>query len=810
VAQLVELIHLRDRMPALARASLVLQPPDVVEVTDWSDLAAKARQLAEYLHRLDRPPSAKTVTALTDPAARQRLGEAIQVAEAAINGGIDESWTHVTKALFDVSADVSTGIVLAAAKFPDLSKWAAARSNDAERSAEWVRYMQVRREATDLGIEFVVDEVCRGQIRLEVAADAFRKRFLGLWLDTLYAREPALARFSFADHDKLVSQFIALDRKAVQTAPARLRSMLLTAPGRPRADGSAPGSSELGTLLREANKKRRHMPLRRLFAALPTILPRLKPCLMMSPLAVSTYLNAPDMTFDVVVFDEASQVRPHDAISAIFRGRQLVVAGDPKQLPPTDFFNRSSDGDLSEDEPDGGTADFESLLDVCLSLGITRRRLKWHYRSRREGLIAFSNKYFYEGDLVTFPSVDDVAGRAVRFERIADGRFENGVNTVEARRVADLVMSHFRTTPDLSLGVIAFSLAQQNRILDELEMLRKADPTLEAYFKEDRPERFFVKNLENVQGDERDVVFLSVGYGPDVTGRVMMRFGPLNRQGGQRRLNVAITRARLSMTVASSMSARDLDLSRTQADGPRLLRAFLDYAERGPVALTEAITEASAAGFDSPFEREVFEELERRGLKLHRQVGCGGFKIDMAVVDPDASGRYVLGIECDGATYHSSATARDRDRLRQQVLEGLGWRICRIWSTDWVRNLENQVQRVLTMLAKPSGRPSPPVSEVASPVRTTPARIDEPSFAPPNYSSINEVPVSVIRNVLLSVLREFGTTGAEDLFIAVCRRLGFKRLGAKIRTRINVIASRMVADGSIIRQEGDRISIGKT
>ena len=296
----------------------------------------------------------------------------------------------------------------------------------------------------------------------------------------------------------------------------------------------------------------------------------------------------------------------------------------------------------------------------------------------------------------------------MRFVHVTDGAFKDGVNPVEAKRVAALVMEHARATPDRSLGVIAFSQRQQDRILDELEILRRLSKDCEEFFSTDREDPFFVKNLENVQGDERDVVMLSVGYGPDDAGKVMMRFGPLNRQGGERRLNVAVTRARHAMTVVASMTANDVDLSRAGAEGARLLKAFLDYAERGPIALAAAITEANRRAADSPFEEEVGDELARRGLTVHRQVGCSGYLIDMAISDP-ATGRYLLGVECDGATYHSSATARDRDRLRQAVLEGLGWRLVRVWSTDWVRDRNGQVNRVLAALGggESAHRPKP-------------------------------------------------------------------------------------------------------
>jgi len=804
-AELAELAGLRSRIAAHAGLLGLDGSAAAVEATDWSAVAVAAGGLRAFLARTARPSPA-TVAALCDEVVRARLRRAVEASEKVVGDGFEESWAYVAGHLFPADVSVSDGPVLGQTPVPELSRWARSRSADLNRLEEWVRYGQIRREASALGIEAVVDQVCAGQIRPDRAADAFRRRFLGLWLDALYEKVPELAAFAADEHDDRVERFIRLDRLAIRTAPARLRSRLLTHPHRPHADGAAPTTSELGILLREANKKRKHLPLRRLFAEVPTLLPRLKPCLMMSPLAVSTYLNSPALTFDVVIFDEASQVRPHDAICAIYRGRQLVVAGDPRQLPPSDFFARSAADDGDADDGGEGTAGFESLLDVCLSLGLVRKQLRWHYRSRREGLIAFSNKFFYDGGLVTFPSVDDGSDPAVRLVRVPDGRFEDGVNVPEARRAAELVIAHFRTSPARSLGVIAFSQRQQNQVLDELEVLRRANPDLEDFFKADRPERFFVKNLENVQGDERDAIVLSVGYGPTPAGKMSMSFGPLNRQGGERRLNVAVTRSRTSMTVVASMTAADVDLSRTQAEGARLLRAFLDYADRGPRALAEAVTAADAGDFDSPFERAVFEELGRRGLTLHKQVGCGGFKIDMAVVDPAAGGRYLLGVECDGATYHSSATARDRDRLRQGVLEGLGWRLCRIWSTDWLRNRDKQVRRVLSAMEETTPLPKapavdekPPAGDPAPGVPATPA-----PPPPPSYEGIDAVPELVIRTTALALIIEYGATEPEDLCGAVSRRLGFKKLGKRIKARVESSLADLARERKLERQGDGR------
>lgn len=774
-----------------------------------------------------QPDWERTLTCLLaierlEPAAlRARLTEAVRQADAVRAAGFDESWKYLTDRLFDPAQDVSTSLTLSTTPLGRLRPWLAERAGDAERIREWVRYREVEQALTEAGIRPVLDEVERGQVKIDEAPDAFRVRFLRWWLDELYQQAPDLRQFDADRHERLIDRFRDLDRRAIESAPGRVRNALLARADRPGRDaGAAPESSELGILLREVHKKRRHLPLRKLFAAMPTLLPRLKPCLMMSPLAVSTYLQSPDLSFDLVIFDEASQVRPHDAVCAVWRGRQLLVAGDQKQLPPTSFFERALEDDgLTSDEAeidDVGLNDYESILDVCCTLGLPRRRLRWHYRSRREGLIAFANHHVYANELVTFPSIDDAGGSpAVEFEHVADGRWKvgaaGGFNAIEARRTAERVLDHCRESPDETLGVIAFSQRQQMRILDELEELRRANPELEEFFRLDRDDPFFVKNLENVQGDERDVIFLSVGYGPDEAGKIAMRFGPLNRQGGERRLNVAVTRARQRMTVISSLRAQDIDLSRTSAVGARLLRAYLDYAERGPEALHAAVTEDGDREFDSPFERDVYEELTRQGLTVHRQVGCSGFRIDLAIMDPRAPSRYLLAVECDGATYHASATARDRDRLRQEVLESLRWHVCRVWSTDWVRDRKAQVQRVLAALEKAKLtepvviRPRLPAARPAR--NNRPPRDADAEPGPREYDSIDQVPDKVLEDEVVSVLRSCGATADSDLIQAASRRLGFKRTGTRIQACVEECIERLTRSGRVGRTVDQRLQV---
>ena len=808
IARLRQLIVARTQIVAAAKVLQDTRTPQELAAIDHASAASNAHLLLDILSGLTQPLTAGMIAAFTDPSARERVRESIHKSKSA-RVDFDKNWQRITTDLFDPDATVSTNLVLNATALAELKAWTEARVADVDRLAEWARFLQVERDAAAFGIGGIIDEVKAGEYGPRFAADAFRARFYRLWLDALHQKVPSLGSFSTAVHERHVARFAELDRFAIRTTPAKLRSELLTHPERPQPRDGAPEASELGILMREVHKKMRHLPLRKLFAQIPWVLPRLKPCLMMSPLAVSTYLDTAELHFDLVIFDEASQVRPHDAICAIYRGRQLVVGGDPRQLPPTDFFNRGDDGEdesLADDNAAAsdasGSPAYESLLDACLARGLTRKWLRWHYRSRRESLIAFSNRYFYDSRLVTFPSADEATGPAITFIKVEDGRFKDGVNTVEAKRVANLVLDHARSSPHLSLGVIAFSLRQQERILDELEVLRRQSPATESFFSAESAEPFFVKNLENVQGDERDAIVLDVGYGPDEMGKVAMRFGPLNQQGGERRLNVAITRARRAMVVVSSIAAGDVDLSRTRSEGAKLLRAFLDYAARGPAALGETV-EHVAGEADSPFEQEVGDELVRRGLTIQRQVGCGGHRIDLAVMDAPGSGKYLLGVECDGAVYRAAATARDRDRLRRAVLEGLGWRLVRVWSGDWIRDRDQQVKRIVAALEESKNAKSAPTVREPE-VKTAPTE-KKRAVKPVEYEDIDAAPEEAIVEAIVAILVTYGSMPADELAAAVSRKLGFKRTGPKIRDRVIAVVNGLTVSGRVTLGEDSRV-----
>lgn len=439
-------------------------------------------------------------------------------------------------------------------------------------------------------------------------------------------------------------------------------------------------NTPLGVIARESKKSRGHMHIRKFLDTIDPVAKKLKSCYLMSPMSVSQYLPVrPD--FDIVIFDEASQIPPWDAIGALSRGAQAVVVGDVKQLPPTSFFSMSS-----EDESDE-TIDCESVLEMFSTM-FPEMLLKWHYRSRSESLISFSNFHIYGNRLHTFPSYETndnkVSLKVLPFDKAYYDRGKTRTNKGEARVVVDEIFRILKSkTSTNSIGVVTFSSVQANLISDLIDERLQKETQFESFFDAVNQDYVFVKNLENVQGDERDIILFSVGYGKDSLGKLSKNFGPLNNSGGERRLNVAITRAREEVKIFCNFHPRDFDTSSSGAEGIRLLKEYLFYASNGPGVLVNREKSNLLDNYDSPFETEVAHNLSDRGWKIRSQIGVGGYRIDIGVIHPDHPGQFLAGIECDGARYHSAKSARDRDILRQSVLEGLGWNILRIWSTDW-------------------------------------------------------------------------------------------------------------------------------
>ncbi len=531
----------------------------------------------------------------------------------------------------------------------------------------------------------------REPIQLE---KTFKRFFYERWLDLVFSERPRLAAFTSLIHEQKIGDFRDLDFKSLKLARQRLLHKLYTKRETELVNPIL--SIELGTLQRELRKKARHIPLRKLFAKVPNITRAVKPCFMMSPMSAALFLDPNISMFDLVIFDEASQVPTEDAVGSLMRAKQAVVVGDPKQLPPTNFFQMQvlqADEQANEDE--SILDDVDSVLDEFVSIGFPKQSLLWHYRSQHESLIEFSNRHFYK-NLLTFPAPhngDENLG--LQFNFVGGKYTGQGVNPIEAKAVADAVCEHIKNYPDLSLGVGTFNMNQQQLILDELEQRRRENPELEFFFSKKGEDQFFVKNLENIQGDERDVIFISITYGPDETGRIKYNFGPVNGENGWRRLNVIFTRARRCLKVFSSMRGDAIDPVKVQSQGARLLRDFLIFAEKRQKDVT---LNQDHIRIDAPLERSIYEELTKRGLQLIPSVGHSGYRIDFGVVDPDQPNRFLVGLECDGANYYSASTARDRDRLRQHVLENLGWKLIRVWSVDWWRDKDGQINRVLRFI----------------------------------------------------------------------------------------------------------------
>ncbi len=606
----------------------------------------------------------------------------------------------------------------------------------------WCAWRRARRSAVERGLAPLIREIEHGRATSGTFLLLFERSVLTWWIDEITEREPVLRQFFSPEHGRKIRQFAEVDERFMDLTKELIAARLSARVPDVAAARDVAGS-EVGIIHRELQKKRRHLPIRTLLAKTANVLHRLKPCFLMSPLSVAQYLDPSFPRFDLVVFDEASQIPVWDAVGAIARGEKVVVVGDPKQLPPTNFFGRQDDEDLVDED---AVEDLESILDDCMGAGLPVRRLDWHYRSRHESLISFSNYHYYDNRLLTFPAPateDSSENLGVSFRLVEDGVYDKGKSRTNAREAEAVVAEVVRRLCDSELcgatiGIVTFSQAQQTRIEDLLDQARRSHPEIEPYFSGDRQEPLFVKNLENVQGDERDVIFFSICYGPDSRGKMSMNFGPLNRQGGERRLNVAVTRARREVVVFSSIHGDAIDLARTRARGVRDLKTFLDYAERGYRALGEAVSLDRSGEFDSPFEKTVGDALIERGWQVHSQVGASGYRIDLAVVDPRVPGRYLLGIECDGASYQRAKTARDRDRLRQLVLEGLGWQLYRIWSTDWWSNPKEQIDKIVELLEARAAEPWQSVSPAAP---EEPARAeDDADGASENVAENRESP----------------------------------------------------------------------
>ena len=559
---------------------------------------------------------------------------------------------------------------------------------NSEQLSKWVAYRERADRGRSKGLGQIIERMEDGRLSPADAMFVFAQAYHEALYNDQVQNEPMLARFDGQVHGRLAREFANLDLQRI--AAARLEVVRAHHRRIPQGGG---GIGPLGVLRAEIAKRRGHIPIRQLMLRAAPAVQALKPVMMMSPLSVAQFLTPGQLTFDLLVMDEASQIQPVDALGAIARCRQVVVVGDERQLPPTKFFAKMTAGQSDDDDAETAqVSDIESILGLFTARGLPQRMLRWHYRSRHQSLIAVSNTQFYENKLFIVPSpYTQEAGMGLLFHHIREGTFDSGntrINAIEATAVAEAVVRHAREHPDLSLGVATFSVKQRRAIQDQLEQLRRKNPDTESYFHAHPSEPFFVKNLENVQGDERDVIFISVGYGRNPQGSMAMTFGPLSAEGGERRLNVLISRAKRRCDVFASITDEDIDLERGKGKGVAAFKLFLHFARTGRLMLTGG----ASGSHDSVFEAEVATALQERGYQVHARVGIAGFFIDLAIGDPDRPGRYLLGIECDGVSYNSARSARDRDRLRQSVLEDHGWIIHRVWSADWFHRPDEQLR----------------------------------------------------------------------------------------------------------------------
>ena len=696
---------------------------------------------------------------------------------------------------------------------------------------QWILYRSKQLSVRSHGLDEVVDQIFSGQIAASELIDLFWSAYYEALIRHAWEERPVLRDFDGTVHSRVVMEFKALDVQRIELA--RREVMAAHRAGVPRG-GTA---GEIGVVRREIQKKRRHLAVRKLMLQAGRAVQAMKPVFMMSPMSIAQYLQPGGIEFDLLLIDEASQVLPVDAFGAVARCTQMVVVGDERQLPPTTFFTKGLIGESDDDDDDEPrAADVESILKLCVAQGLPDRMLEWHYRSRHESLIAVSNHEFYNDRLFIVPSSWHSDKLGLKFRFVPDGEYDRSAsrrNRNEAQVVAQAVIKHAKDHPDMTLGVGAFSVQQRDVILDYVELFRRQHQDVEEFFAETGPEPFFVKNLEAIQGDEREVIFVSVGYGKDASGYFAMNFGPVSKDGGERRLNVLMTRARSRCVIFSSIKHGDIDLNRTRMWGPSALKTFLHYAEQGFIDTPKPTGRSP----ESPFEEAVAKALRGLGYDIEPQVGVAGFFVDMAIKDPEAPGSYLLGIECDGATYHSARWARDRDRLRQAVLEDRGWKIHRIWSTDWFRDADAELRKVVASVDQapaPEPTPAPAVFIEEQPViETPPLSIEEQvdGVGPSDCRGItvkpyqiaalsvdfsrppHEVFTSELFEVVLQIVEIEGPVHVEEITRRVRDVWGLERAGGRIReavrqaTRYGVERGRLQEDDNFFVVPGAEVFV---
>lgn len=795
--------------------------------SDWSELAAAGEWIDANLDiRARAAPLVERRRPAEQAAAIEREAETLQKDLGTLFSDLRTDAT----ALFGSGPIADLPVAAITARF---GLWL----RHTEQLSKWVAYRDRADVGRALGIGAIVDVLHDGRLVPADALPTFEMAYFEALLADQIRADPALVRFDGEIHGRLVKDFGTLDLQRI--AAARLEVVRAHHRRIPPPSG---GVGPLGVLRGEMAKRRGHMPIRRLMQKAAPAIQALKPVLMMSPLSVAQFLSPGQLTFDLLVMDEASQIQPVDALGAIARCRQVVVVGDEKQLPPTAFFAKLMGGQPGDDDDGDGAqvANIESILGLFTARGLPQRMLRWHYRSRHQSLIAVSNSQFYDNKLFIVPSPYTLeAGMGLLFHHVADGIFDSGntgTNAVEAKAVAEAIIRHAKTTPNLSLGVATFSVKQRRAIQDQLELLRRLNPDTEPFFHAHPSEPFFVKNLENVQGDERDVILISVGYGRNAQGYMAMRFGPLGSDGGERRLNVLISRAKRRCEVFASITDEDIDLERAKGKGVFAFRLFLHFARTGRLSMAHS----TGRDQDSVFEAQVAAALQERGYQVHPQVGIAGFFIDLAIADQERPGRYLLGIECDGASYHSARSARDRDRLRQAVLEDHGWILHRIWSTDWFQRPQEQLDRTIDAIEAAKAELEARLERTRGLGRAVPvevvtieradvteiglARAEEAAELPAVYveatsiqpvagCELHDTPVGILADLAEKVVAVEGPVHVDEVVLRLRSAWGLQRAGARIQAAVEravfiaVQAGRLVLEDRFLSVPGAEVRV---
>lgn len=791
---------------------------------------AEAQALAAWLAGLRRSGAfgdaaqlAAAMDALPDPGgAAEALAAQLSDCRDRVGGPVERLRLDLAQA--GLGADIET------AQLSELRAAFGQMATDTGRYGDWAGLARSIGTVVAADAGDVVGAVSDGRIEPARAMDEFAYACAEARWNAARTARPDLDQLPQLDRHDLVRLFRDLEKDRI----AMTKTLILSRHFDQMPRGTV---GEMGVIRGEIGRKKGHKPIRWVMKNAGSMVQRIKPVMLMSPISVAQFLPPGGVTFDLLVIDEASQIRPEDALGVIARARQIVVVGDQKQLPPTSFFDRLVDDveendEDEEDAPVGATAaDMESILSLCEARGLRQRMLEWHYRSRDPSLIRVSNAEFYNDGLVLPPSplqLDPDYGLKFRrvpgvYARGGSGLGRQGTNRIEAEEVVRAMADHARAWPDLSLGVVAFSKAQADMLTEVLEVARRRDPELDAFLREGKSEDVFVKNIENVQGDERDVILISVGYGPqEPNGRLSaMTFGPVNGEGGERRLNVLFSRARVRCEVFASFDPGDIDPSRVSRDGPRVLKRFLDYARTG-IMDVRAPTGLEA---DSPFEADVAAVIRSTGFLADAQVGSAGFRIDIGVRHPDRPGQYLVAVECDGAAYHGAIWARERDRLRQDILENLGWRFHRIWSTDWFHHRRREIERLRAALDLARGQIETGIRVRGANHASAPAmRATEPEAAPeaidighlgltapayvradlsvPSPQEPHEAPVAQLADLVGRIVAIEGPIHIDEIARRITTAFGKARTGSRIAEAVQRAVAMARRQDASLRQDG--------